>query len=106
MHAVLCRAAPPRRRQPAGPAPPPPAPVLRPAEDDGGGGGGDNWSGGGTGIKRQQQQQQQRPEWVRMLEADADVDEDVAALLEGAGGDPEVIRRRMAEALARPCACE
>jgi hypothetical protein len=43
-----------------------------------------------------------RPEWVRMLEVDADVDEDVAALLEGTNGDPELIRRRMAEALARP----
>jgi hypothetical protein len=37
-----------------------------------------------------------------MLEADADVDEDIAALLEGTDGDPDVIRRRMAEALARP----
>jgi hypothetical protein len=37
-----------------------------------------------------------------MLEADADVDDDVAALLEGTGGDPERIRSRMAEALARP----
>jgi hypothetical protein len=54
--------------------------------------------------QRQQpsEQQQQRPEWVRMLEADADVDEEVAALLEGTDGDPELIRRRMAEALARP----
>jgi hypothetical protein len=107
---IIARAA-PRRRQPAGPVPPPPAPVLPPPPTTSTGGaaaaGDDDLFFGGGSQQQQpgqqdQQQQQARPEWVRMLEADADVDEDIAALLEGTGGDPELIRQRMAEALARP----
>jgi Protein of unknown function (DUF3531) len=36
-----------------------------------------------------------KPNWLRILEEDAAVDEDVAELLDGAGGDPEVVRSRM-----------
>lgn len=40
-----------------------------------------------------------KPEWVRILEEDADVDEDVAQLLQGTDGDPEKIRAKMQQKL-------
>jgi len=36
-----------------------------------------------------------KPEWVRLLEEDADVDEDVAKILQGTDGDPDKIREKM-----------
>jgi hypothetical protein len=39
---------------------------------------------------------------VRILEEDAKVDEEVAELLDGAGGDPDIIRARMEQKLASP----
>nr|ADF43135.1 CGL70p [Chlamydomonas reinhardtii] len=38
---------------------------------------------------------QRKPEWVRILEEDADNDPEVAELLEGTGGDPDKIREKM-----------
>eukprot|EP00878_Enallax_costatus_P014906 GHUV01015606.1.p2 GENE.GHUV01015606.1~~GHUV01015606.1.p2 ORF type:complete len:274 (+),score=77.56 GHUV01015606.1:2115-2936(+) len=43
-----------------------------------------------------------KPEWVRILEEDAAVDEDVAQLLEGTNSDPEKIRAKMQQKLAEP----
>ncbi|MEW5297156.1 MAG: hypothetical protein WDW36_000382 [Sanguina aurantia] len=40
-----------------------------------------------------------KPEWVRLMEEDAEVDEDVAKVLKGTDGDPERIRERMKEEL-------
>jgi len=42
-----------------------------------------------------------KPEWVRVLEEDADVDDDVADLLKGTGGDPDKIRAKMQQQLSR-----
>ncbi|KAI8470377.1 MAG: hypothetical protein J3K34DRAFT_510243 [Monoraphidium minutum] len=36
-----------------------------------------------------------KPPWVRILEEDADVDDEVADLLQGTGGDPELLRSKM-----------
>ncbi|KAG2429274.1 hypothetical protein HXX76_011042 [Chlamydomonas incerta] len=38
---------------------------------------------------------QRKPEWVRILEEDADNDPEVAELLEGTAGDPDKIREKM-----------
>ncbi|KAJ9522624.1 hypothetical protein QJQ45_019700 [Haematococcus lacustris] len=40
-----------------------------------------------------------KPEWVRIMEEDADEDEDVAKVLRGANGDPEKIRDNIRRAL-------
>ncbi|KXZ52510.1 hypothetical protein GPECTOR_9g554 [Gonium pectorale] len=42
---------------------------------------------------------ERKPEWVRVLEEDADNDPDVARLLEGTEGDPDKIREKMRYAL-------
>lgn len=43
-----------------------------------------------------------KPEWVRILEEDAAVDEEVAELLQGTNSDPEKIRAKMQAKLATP----
>eukprot|EP00879_Flechtneria_rotunda_P011611 GHRR01012128.1.p1 GENE.GHRR01012128.1~~GHRR01012128.1.p1 ORF type:complete len:286 (+),score=78.54 GHRR01012128.1:156-1013(+) len=43
-----------------------------------------------------------KPEWVRILEEDAAVDEDVADLLQGTDGDPDKIRVKMQQKLSQP----
>ncbi|GIL89598.1 hypothetical protein Vretimale_1838 [Volvox reticuliferus] len=51
-------------------------------------------SGGGQPSRRVR-----KPEWVRILEEDADNDPEVARLLEGTDGDPDQIREKMKFAL-------
>lgn len=41
-----------------------------------------------------------KPDWVKELEKDAEQDEDIAAILQGTGGDPERIKQRMNATLA------
>jgi hypothetical protein len=43
-----------------------------------------------------------KPDWVRILEEDAAVDEEVAQLLEGTGSDPDKIRAKMQQKLKSP----
>lgn len=43
-----------------------------------------------------------KPDWVRILEEDAAVDEEVAELLRGTDGDPDKIRAKMEEKLRSP----
>ncbi|GAX83147.1 hypothetical protein CEUSTIGMA_g10573.t1 [Chlamydomonas eustigma] len=40
-------------------------------------------------------ERKRKPEWVRLLEEDAEIDEDVASVLDGADGDPDIIRENM-----------
>ncbi|GLI70598.1 hypothetical protein VaNZ11_015528, partial [Volvox africanus] len=53
-------------------------------------------SGGGGG---QTSRRVRKPEWVRILEEDVDNDPEVARLLEGTDGDPDLIREKMKFAL-------
>ncbi|KAL3144930.1 hypothetical protein ABBQ32_003437 [Trebouxia sp. C0010 RCD-2024] len=41
-----------------------------------------------------------KPAWVRELEEDAKQDDDIAAILKGTNGDPELIKQRMSASLA------
>jgi hypothetical protein len=43
-----------------------------------------------------------KPDWVRILEEDAAVDDEIAELLRGTDGDPEKIRAKMEEKLRSP----
>lgn len=43
-----------------------------------------------------------KPDWVRILEEDAAVDEEVAELLRGTDGDPDKIRAKMEQKLQSP----
>uniref|UniRef100_A0A7S3R4T9 DUF3531 domain-containing protein n=1 Tax=Dunaliella tertiolecta TaxID=3047 RepID=A0A7S3R4T9_DUNTE len=46
-------------------------------------------------VQERSGQRRRKPEWVRILEEDADVDEDVAKLLDGTDSDPDKIREKM-----------
>lgn len=43
-----------------------------------------------------------KPDWVRILEEDAAVDDEIAELLRGTDGDPDKIRAKMEEKLRSP----